>query len=386
MATKQSSYITRILNINKYLDKKSVLLLGPRRTGKSALIRHQIKADQVYNLLQADVFQSLTARPSLIRESLKPQHRLIVIDEIQKLPSLMDEVHGLIEEQGIRFLLTGSSARKLKRTHTSLMAGRAKKLQLFPFCYQEISDRFDLRRVLQFGTLPPVYLAEDPWDELRSYTGDYLKEEIQAEAISRRIENFSRFLITAATSNAELLNYESTASDAQVPPRTLREYYAVLQDTLMGTILEPLQLKRSTRKAVSKGKFYFFDLGVLNSLLDRRTLPRAGVELGNLFESWIYSELRAYLEYSGRDEPVHFWRTHTGHEVDFVLGDSVGVEVKFTENASERDLSGLLELQKDMTLKRRIIVSQDKRYRKVQGVEIYPYLEFIKALWAGEFL
>ncbi|MBI3554937.1 MAG: ATP-binding protein [Deltaproteobacteria bacterium] len=368
------------------MNKKSVLLLGPRRTGKSALIRNQIKADHVYNLLQSDIFQAVSARPSLIREALKPTDRLVVIDEIQKQPALMDEVHDLIESRGIRFLLTGSSARKLRRSHTSLMAGRAKTLQLHPFCYPEIADQFDLNRVLHYGSLPPVYLADDPWDELRSYAGDYLKEEILAEAIARRIENFSRFLVTAATSNAELLNYESIANDAQVPARTVREYYAVLTDTLIGSLVEPFRAKKVSRKAVAKNKFYFFDLGVLNSLLGRKTLPRVGAELGGLFESWIYLELKAYLDYTEREEPIQFWRTHTGHEVDFLVGGRVAIEVKMTELASERDLRGLRELGSEHALEKKIVVSRDKKRRKLQGVDIMPCTVFLEALWDGEII
>jgi len=233
-----------------------------------------------------------------LRESITSKHRLVVIDEIQKLPLLMDEVHSLIEERGTRFILTGSSARKLRRSHTSLMAGRATRLLLHPFTAQELGEKFDLDQRLQFGGLPPVTLQDGPddaWRELNDYTGDYLKEEILAEALVRKIDAFSRFLQVAATANGEILNFESVASDAQVPARTIREYFALLEDTLIGSTLEPIQWKGSkARKCTATAKFYFFDCGVLNALLKRKHLRSDSPEFGNLFETWIYQELRTY--------------------------------------------------------------------------------------------
>jgi uncharacterized protein len=207
VASDGSPDILRSIPLREDLKRTSVLRLGPRRTGKSFLIRKQLKVDRTYNLLRADTFQVLSARPSLIREELTSASRLIAIDEIQKLPSLMDEVHLMIEEHGTRFLLTGSSDRKLKRSHTSLMAGRAKTRHLFPFTTYEV-PAWDLFRVLRFGLLPPVFLADDAEETVSTYVGDYLREEIQAEALTRKIENFSRFLHRAAMSNAELLNAE----------------------------------------------------------------------------------------------------------------------------------------------------------------------------------
>ena len=216
------------------------------------MIRNSVEFDLSFNLLEADTFQSLAANPSLIRKSLKPDTKLIVIDEIQKLPILMDEVHLMIEEHGRRFLLTGSSARKLKRSHTSLMAGRAKFLRLFPFVTPEIlispGSRIDLDKILNFGMLPPVYLSEDPWEELKDYVSYYLREEILAESLTRNISAFSRFLLNAALSNAELLNYEQIGRDAQVSPRTVREHYVILEDTLIGKTLSPYK-KAKSRKA-----------------------------------------------------------------------------------------------------------------------------------------
>lgn len=383
------AYILRAVQLNETLKKKSVLLLGPRRTGKSSLIRNELKPDRVYNLLNSVTFRDLAMRPSLIREQLLPLDQLIVIDEIQRLPHLLDEVHLMIEENKVRFLLTGSSARKLRRTYTSLMAGRARRHLLFPFTCHELGTRFDLNRALLFGTLPAVYLAEDPWDELKSYVGDYLREEIMAEALSRNIESFARFLQTAAQTNGEILNFEKIGVDAQVPARTIREYYSILEDTLIGTSIEPLRIKSPTstsRKAVSKAKFYFFDLGVLNSLLDRKALSLKASEFGNLFETWVFLELKAYLEYRKKDQPLCFWRTQLGQEVDFVIGNETAIEVKAKHQVTERDCQGLLALAEELTLKKRLIVSQDEVYRVLSGIEILPYRLFVQKLWNGELL
>jgi predicted AAA+ superfamily ATPase len=335
---------------------------------------------KVYNLLKADEFQRLAARPSLIREALLAEPRsLVVIDEIQKLPVLMDEVHVMIEEMGQRFLLTGSSARKLRRTHTSLMAGRAKVTYLHPFVSAEVPD-FELNRVLLYGLLPPVYLSTDPKDELLGYVGEYLKEEIQAEALSRNIENFSRFLDRAAFTNAQLINFESVASDAQVPARTVREYYTVLEDTLIGRMLQPIQ-RLSSRKVVSKAKFYFFDTGVVHQLQNVQSISELSPGYGDAFESFIFHELSSYLDYHNKRESINFWRTSTGVEVDFILGGRVAIEVKATKLVDTRDLKGLKLLATEEKMERLIIISRDTERRQLDKIEVWPYRMFLSELW-----
>ena len=249
-------YIHRELNLTSDLKTKSVLLLGPRRTGKSKLIEQSLKPDFTYDLLHADTFRELSANPEKIRQRIHSKTKLVVIDEIQKLPLLMDEVHSLIEKTNVRFILTGSSARKLKRNYTGLMAGRARMRQLFPFVSSELGKIFDLHKVLNYGSLPPVYLSEEPIDELKDYVGLYLKEEILSEALVRKIDNFSRFLTSAALTNGQILNFENVGSDAQVPARTIREYYTILTDTLMGYMLEPIHSTKN-RKSIATGKFIF---------------------------------------------------------------------------------------------------------------------------------
>jgi len=381
-------YISRIFcPVEETLKSKSVLLLGPRRTGKTQYLKNQLKPDRVYNLLINRDFVKLAANPGLIREELRDKDRLVVVDEIQKLPSLMDEIHDLIEAGGSRFLLTGSSARKLRRTHTSLMAGRARVHHLWPFTYAELSagrkPLFDLQKILTHGSLPPVYFSPSPAQELEDYAGAYLKEEIQAEAIVRKIENFSRFLRVAALTNAKLVNFNEVARDAQVPPRTIIEYFNILEDTLLGNMVPPFR-HAASRKAYSMGKFYFFDIGVANSLAGIAQVPRATPAYGDALEHLVYLELKAYKSYKNKAEPIQFWRTYEGNEVDFVVGDSIGIEVKATEMAHAGHLKGLSNLDGQHRLKRKIVVSSDARKRSLGGVEIIPVLEFLGMLWAGE--
>jgi len=349
-------------------------------------LKHQIKASLQFNLLHSDVYQKLSARPSLIREAIaQKKHSLIVIDEIQKLPALMDEVHSIIEDHGTKFILTGSSLRKLKKTYTSLMAGRAKTVHLHPFVSIELSNKFKLQKALSVGTLPPVYLSDDPLDELKSYVGDYLKEEIQAEALARNIHNFSRFLNVAATTNGQLINFEAIGNDAQVPSRTVREYFSLLEDTLMGNIIAPFR-HPSGRKPVSHGKFYFFDIGVVHSLLHRSDVKMGTREYGEALEHFIYLELKAYLDYKNRSEEIQFWRTHTGLEVDFVIEDQLALEVKSSKLVTHRDLKGLKALFEEKKFKQLIAVSNDTHARKIGPITILPVQEFLQSLWAGDIL
>lgn len=372
----------RIIPLKAVLKRKSVLLLGPRRTGKSFFITNQIKPDRIINLLEADTFRMFSARPELLREIIQDNDKIVAIDEIQKLPSLMDEVHSLIETRAIKFILTGSSARKLARSHTSLMAGRAKKMLLHPLVTAEI-DNYKLNEILTFGSLPIVFNTDDPWDELKDYTGLYLKEEIIAEAMVRKIENFSRFIDFAAMSNGQILNYESIARDAQVPARTIREYYALLEDTLMGFILNPIK-STAKRKCISTGKFYFFDIGVLNSIVGRKSVSAKTKEYGALFEHFIFLELKAYIDYFSTDSRLGFWRIDEENEVDFVINDTIAIEVKANEMVQEKHLKGLIKFSQNENVEKKIIISLDKDKRRIGDIIVYPYQLFLEDLWAGK--
>lgn len=379
-----NNYLPRILDFSKDLATKSVLLLGPRRTGKSQYIEHQIKPDVSYNLLEADTFKELSSSPQLIRQRLVPENKIIAIDEIQKLPSLMDEVHSIIEKHRVKFVLTGSSARKLKRTHTGLMAGRARLIHFRPFTSGELGKKFNLNKILNYGTLPPVYLSDDPWAELKDYNGLYLREEVASEALVRKIENFSRFLDFAALTNGQILNFEALGSDAQIPARTVREYYAVLVDTLMGYMLEPISSSKN-RKSISTAKFYFFDIGVVNGLTSRQGIPPKTKEFGDAFEHFVFLEIMAYRNYFNRDAHINFWNSPQEAEIDFILNNEIAIEVKATENIGPHHLKGFAAFtRKGKKIKRQILVCQEKHPRKIRDIEVVPIKIFLEMLWAKE--
>ena len=376
-------HIPRALDLAPILKRGSVLLLGPRRTGKSALFANELKPDRTYNLLESDMYQALAARPSLIREALRPKDKLIAIDEIQKLPELMDEVHALIEShKGLRFVLTGSSARKLMRTHTKLMGGRARSVRLHPFSFTELK-KIDLDKALTFGTLPFVYLSDTPWEDARGYVSDYIREEIMAEGLARKVAQFSRFLEGAAISHGQELNYEAIGREAQVPARTVRDYYTILADTLFGETLFPYA-KTVSRKATTHGKFYFFDISVPHALLKVRELLRGTPQYGAAFEHMVYRELATYRDYRAVDMSLSFYRDTSKREIDFLLNGRVGIEVKSGATVADRDFKHLVEVGGELKLKRKIVVSRERFRRVVAGVEIIPVREFLEELWAGE--
>ncbi|MBC7421200.1 MAG: ATP-binding protein [Bdellovibrio sp.] len=379
--------IKRILSLKKDLERKSVLLLGPRQTGKTTFLNTQIKFDKTFNLLHADIYTRLSQDPSFLRKSLLEKDKLILIDEIQKLPVLMDEVHALIEEKKVRFVLTGSSAKKLRTTHTGLTGGRLRVRHMFPFVSAEL-DTFNLNKILLYGTLPPIYTSTDPFRDLKDYVGTYLKEEIAAEALARNIASFSRYLKVAASCNTRQLNFETIGSESQVPSRTVREYFHLLEDTLIGTSLKPLKIKKG-RKVTTKPKFYFFDAGIVNSLRQIKSISSSTELFGELFEQFLYNEFRAYLSYSEQldEDTLSYWRTQRGeYEVDLVANKEIAFEFKSTQKVQSSDLKSLLALQDDLKLKKTYLISRDPFRRIENGIELLHYQDFLKELWQGAIL
>lgn len=376
----------RRLQLRKLLQHRSLFLLGPRQTGKSTLLLNEFPNAKYFNLLEADTFRQLASHPELIRQTLTPQDKLVIIDEVQKLPALLDEVHLLIERnKQLRFLLTGSSARKLRRGSANLLAGRAWFCHLHPLVSAEVSDTQLLHR-LNRGSLPAMLDSKLPEEDLKAYVGTYLQEEIKAEGLSRSIENFSRFLEVASLGNGEQLNFTSIANDSAVPQRTIREYYKILEDTLVGYQL-PAYQKTVKRKPMATSKFYLFDLGVANTLM-RRAEIRAGSELfGRAMEHLVFLELKAYLDYQRLDLPLTYWRSLSQMEVDFVIGDAVAIEVKMRPRIAAADLKGLMALHEEVPLKRRIVVAAESRYRRTDnGTEVIPYQQFFRDLWLDKII
>ncbi len=378
----------RILDITTEARKKSIFLFGPRQTGKTFLLDRTFSDSPMYSLLKSDEFLRISQSPSVIREELALKKDSlggipVIIDEIQKLPLLLDEVHFIIESFGLTFVLTGSSPRKLKRGAANLLGGRARTRHLFPLVSHEIPD-FNLVRACNFGTLPSIYQSDEPIEDLKSYCGNYLQEEIQAEGLVRKIENFSRFLEMAALLNGTLINMESVSSDTGIASNTLREYFSILEDTLVGSMLRPF--KRAVhRKAVSMAKFYLFDVGVSNILAKRGAIQPKSELFGNAFEHFLHNEILAYLSYHRDDRPLTFWRDRNGNEVDFIIGDEAAIEVKASQMVHNRHLKGIKLLSKGIPFKHKIVVSLDPKPRLVDGVQILPYNEFLLQLWSGTF-
>lgn len=378
---------TRFINLKKDAEKKNLFLFGPRQTGKTFLLKRLFPHSPFYDLLQADVFLKVSQRPQIIREELTSSGsrtvQPIIIDEIQKMPILLDEVHYMIEKERFKFILTGSSPRKLKRGGANLLGGRAWTRHMFPLTSHEIG-KYNLLRILNYGSIPSIYDSMEPEQDLSAYVGNYLKEEIQAEGLARKIENFSRFLQTASLTNTELLNFANIANDAGVPAKTVSEYYAVLQDTLIGYLLEPY-MKTKKRKAVSTAKFYLFDIGVANFLAGRKNIRPRTELFGKSFEHFIFTEIKAQMSYVNDMRSLHFWRSKSGYEVDFILGDETAIEVKSTNLVSEKHLAGINALSEDLKLKRKIVVSMDPTPRRIKDIRILPVHNFLEELWGQMF-
>lgn len=376
--------ITRIVDLPRLLQKKSYFLLGPRQTGKTFLVQHTLQNARIYDLLDSSIYLALSREPGRIAQELKAQERVVVIDEIQRLPELLNEIHRLIEMRRVRFLLTGSSARKLRRGGVNLLGGRARTQYLHPLTYKELGSRYNLDRALERGLLPSIYFSDDPQADLEAYAGSYLQQEIVAEGATRNIPAFSRFLRVAAFCNGTIVNFTNVANDAQVARTTVYEYFEVLKDTLILYEL-PAWKKTKKRKPIASSKYYFFDVGVLASL-QGRTFRRGTPEFGEALETYVMHELRSYADYlQAPREALSHWRSTTGFEVDFILGDHTAVEVKAKQNIAPQDLKSLQALGEERKLRRYLCVSLEPRSRQVGEITLLPVRDFLDALWAGEY-
>ncbi|CAB1083467.1 FIG00550230: hypothetical protein [Olavius algarvensis Delta 1 endosymbiont] len=378
--------IQRQLQLEPLLAMKSFFLFGPRATGKTTLIRQQLaKNATVIDLLDSRYFLRLSSAPHELESLIEAAPaKIVVIDEIQRVPELLNEIHRLIETQNLTFLLTGSSARKLRRGQANLLAGRLWVAGMFPLIHREIGD-FDLSRYLQYGGLPAVYLSAYPEEELNAYANTYLKEEIMAEGLIRRLPPFSRFLKTMALANGEMINFTKLANDCQVPPSTVTEYVHLLEDTLVGFLL-PAWTESKKRKAIRTGKFYFFDPGVTHMLAGTETLDRNSDLYGKSFEQFIFMELRAYLSYRRINTPLTYWRSKNGHEVDFLLGTRTAIEVKATNKVAKNDFKGLKYLNEEGVFQDFILVSQDPVSTRTGNILAISWQKFLSDLWKDKFV
>lgn len=382
----------RILNI-KLPDKQSAFLWGARKTGKSTYLKNRFPKSIVFDFLKTDIFFKISKNPSILREILLAKDKAllkypIILDEVQKVPHVLDEVHWLIENKGLRFILCGSSARKLRRGHFNLLGGRAWRYEMFPLVTAEI-DNFNLLKALNNGLIPSHYLqsTEDAKKSLNAYVQDYLKEEIFAEGLTRNVPAFSRFFDAFGYAHGELTNYSDIARDCGVDSKTVKEYYQILIDTLMAVRIEPFK-KRQARQVITKAvKYYLFDVGVAGCLTKRHLTEEKGAEFGKAFEHFILMELVAYRSYKGYDFRINFWRTKSGLEVDYIIGDGeTAIEIKGTDNVDVRDLKGLYAFMDTYSPKRSIVVCNETEKRIHGRIEIMPWREFLYELWNDRIL
>jgi predicted AAA+ superfamily ATPase len=367
---------------------ETFFLWGPRQTGKTTLLRSAYPDAVWIDLLKADEYRRYLQNPERLRGELaaRPSARQVVIDEVQKVPPLLDEVHWLHERHGIQFALCGSSARKVKRGQANLLGGRAVRRELLGLTALEIGRDFDLDRLLNHGYLPRMYLSSQPRRLLNGYVADYLKEEVAAEGLIRNLPVFSEFLNVAALSDGELVNFSTIARDCGVSSHTIKSYFGILEDTLLGQWL-PAYTRRPKRRVIGAPKFYFADVGVVNQLARRGTLERGAELYGKAFENWVFHELRAHNAYSEAFARMSYWRLASGLEVDFVVNDmEVALEAKATARITSDHLKGLRALREDHPrVRQRVAVCLEPRSRRTEdGILLLPAEDFARRLRAGD--
>ena len=383
-------HIKRSLSI-ELPSRQSTFLWGPRKTGKSTFLKKRFPNSLVYDFLKTDLFLELSKNPALLREQLLAQKKEVlqhpvILDEVQKIPQILDEVHWLIENSNIQFILCGSSARKLKRGRVNLLGGRAWRFEMFPLTSLEVGiHELDLLKVLNHGMIPVHYLQDNYRKSLRAYVKDYLKEEVFNEGLTRNIPAFSRFFDAVGYSHGQLINYSNIARECGVDSKTVKEYYQILIDTLLGTAVEPFK-RRQERQVIGKAsKFYLFDVGVAGDISKREIKEEKGEWFGQAFEHFILMEIRAHSSYSELNYDINFWRTKSGQEVDFILGrGQAAIEIKGSNRIDTRDFKPLLTFIEGYSPKHAFIVCNENTRRIHRGVTVIPWREFLHDLWAGK--
>jgi predicted AAA+ superfamily ATPase len=367
---------------------RSAFLWGPRKTGKTTYLKTAFPNSLTFDMLQTDLFLEYAKRPFLLREQLKAARpdqlkEPIIIDEVQKVPHLLDEIHWLIENKGLRFILSGSSARKLKRGKANLLGGRAWRFEMHPLVSAELKE-LDLLAALNRGMIPDHYLHEEYGKSLQAYVRDYLKEEVFDEGLTRNIPAFSRFFDAMGYSHGELTNYANIARECGVDAKTVKEYYQILIDTLLGVLIEPFK-RRQERQVITKaGKFYLFDVGVAGAITRRDIPEERGEQFGKAFEHFILMEIMAHRSYTELGYEVNFWRTKAGQEVDFILGrGQVALEVKGSSRIDNADLRHLKVFIQEHRPKKALLVCNESAPRIVESIHVLPWRDFLSMLWEG---
>lgn len=375
------------------LPERTFFLFGPRGTGKTTWLKASLPDAKWFDLVRTQELLRLMRDPGLLRQAVEalPKGSWIVVDEVQKLPRLLDEVHGLIADHGARyrFALSGSSARKLRRLDINLLAGRAINRTFFPLTAAELDFDFDLDDVLRFGLLPSVRSErKHAIDILEAYVANYIKEEIQQEALVKNLDSFTRFLDIAALMNGQVVNTAGIARDAGVPRPTVQRYFETLVDTLVGVWLPAWRPRRKV-KELAHPKFYWFDTGVVRALLQRHRDPLEGAERGHLLETFVMHELRAAIAIGNLGGTLAYWRTPSGSEVDFVWtrgSRSIGIEVKASAAWRSEFGIALEEMRSERVVQRAFGVYLGREALKRNGVDVLPLVDFLKRLAGGDVL
>ena len=376
----------RVLSIGETVEDMSVFLFGARQTGKSTYLRQAFPNALYIDLLDSSVRRVYKDRPSVLYDQLADgASQVVIIDEITEVPELLNEVHRLIFKNDTRFILCASSARKLRRQGANTLGGRANPCYFYPLVSAEVPD-LNIDRAVTVGMIPNHYLAKRPETMLSAYIDVYLQQEIKAEAIVRNVDAFERFMEVAALTNGDVVNYSNIASDCGVKSNTIKEYFAILEDTLIGYMI-PAYHKSLKRKEVQAPKFYYFDAGVANYLLRRNQLQRGTVEYGQAFEHFVIQELIAYLGYTKSRERLSYWHTYSGSEVDAIIGNRIAIEIKSTDIVKPKHLRGLKAFADEYSGFERILVSFDPITRTTEdGIRLINIHDFLKKLWANELI
>jgi uncharacterized protein len=370
---------------------RSAFLWGARKTGKSTYLRERFPQSLVFDFLDTDLVLEFSKRPALLRDQLLAQDASvlkhpIILDEVQKVPHILDEVHWLIENKRLRFILCGSSARKLKRGQANLLGGRAWRFEMFPLVSAELKT-LDLLRALNHGMIPNHYLEDQYQKSLKAYTTDYLKEEVFAEGLTRNIQAFSRFFEAVGYSHGELTNFSNIARECGVDSKTVKEYYQILEDTLLGTMIAPFKRRQSRQVISQTPKFYLFDVGVAGALTNRHLTVERGELFGKAFEHFILMEIRAHRSLRELDYAINFWRTKSGLEADFVLGDGqVAIEVKGTNRVERNELRPLMAFRDEYAPRQTLVVCNERVERIHEHIRILPWRVFLRDLWEGKII
>lgn len=371
--------------------KQSAFLWGARKTGKSTYLKQHFPKSIYYDFLKSDEYLRYSKAPHKLREELlaikveqKKYH--VIIDEVQKVPQILDEIQWLIENAGISFILCGSSARKLKRTGANLLGGRAWKYHFFPLVYEEITD-FSLLKVLNQGCIPTHYQTKNVKKALKSYIEDYLVHEIQAEGLVRNLPGFARFLDIIPFSNGEMINFTNIAREVAIDAKTVKEYFNILENTLLGYFIYPYSKKIKRDIITSQPKFYLFDVGLATNLSKNHFETIEGSQAGKALENYILQEIIAYNSMKELDHKINYWRTKTGLEVDFLINEKIAIEVKISANIHVTYLNGLKALNEELRIDKSIIVCMEPKERLIRTsnceIRVMPVELFLKELWQG---